>query len=183
MFQHVRLTLRSTAKALSIGEVLTGALWKQHTKLQATSNSKQMTCFPSNSFVSGGFSHRVVCGIPAACWAKTQVTRVAPQKNYPRNEGPAEVLSLSWLIMLLEEIRRENHLGCIKSLVNNRINYRPQLVSRISSINSIGRFLLVTWMSYGQENKWFHQAELQKKHSIEEHFSCCQKNLCFVVAS
>ena len=34
------------------------------------------------------------------------------------------------------EIRRENHLGCIKPVVNNGINYQPQLVSRISSINS-----------------------------------------------
>ena len=29
-----------------------------------------------------------------------------------------------------------NHLGCIKPVVNNGINYQPQLVCRISSINS-----------------------------------------------
>jgi len=37
-------------------------------------------------------------------------------------------------VLLMEEIL--HHLGC-KSIVNNGINYQPQLVSPISSINSI----------------------------------------------
>ena len=39
----------------------------------------------------------------------------------------------------MEEIPN-NHLGCIKTLVNNGINYQPQLVSRISSINRMMYF-------------------------------------------
>ena len=38
-----------------------------------------------------------------------------------------------------------NHLRCMKPVVNNGINYQPQLVSRISSINSISRGALVDW--------------------------------------
>ncbi len=45
-------------------------------------------------------------------------------------EGKTEVL-------LMAEIRLINHLGCIKPVVNHGINYQPQLVRRISSINSI----------------------------------------------
>ena len=45
-------------------------------------------------------------------------------------------------ILLMEEIL--HHLTCMKpcKYVNNGINYQPQLVSRISSINSMcGRFV------------------------------------------
>ena len=116
-----RLTLRSTAKARSIGEVFfMGHSEKQNTKLQAASNSKQMTCFLSNSFVSGGFSHRAFCGIPAAVGRRPK-WRGSSQKISPKR-NPAEVLSLSWLMMLLEEIRRSPP-GMYKSLVNNGINY------------------------------------------------------------
>ena len=38
-------------------------------------------------------------------------------------------------ILLMEEFPN-NHLGCIKPVVNHGINCQPQLVSRISSINS-----------------------------------------------
>ena len=45
-----------------------------------------------------------------------------------------------WMILLMEEIPN-NHLGCIPNPVNNGINCQPQLVSRISSINSTFGFL------------------------------------------
>ena len=34
----------------------------------------------------------------------------------------------SHVLLLMEEIRRENHLGCEKPVVNDGINYQPQLV-------------------------------------------------------
>ena len=40
-------------------------------------------------------------------------------------------VNLSNVILLMEEIRK-HHLGCSKNLVDNGINYQPQLVSRIS---------------------------------------------------
>ena len=39
-------------------------------------------------------------------------------------------------VLLMEEIPN-NHLGCKKNLVDNGINYQPQLFGRISSINSM----------------------------------------------
>ena len=38
------------------------------------------------------------------------------------------------LILLMEEIPNEPPVGCIKTVVNNGINYQPQLVSRISVV-------------------------------------------------
>ena len=43
----------------------------------------------------------------------------------------------TYMIVDGSEILRENHPGCIKPVLNNGINYQPQLVSRISSINSV----------------------------------------------
>ena len=47
-------------------------------------------------------------------------------------------------ILLMEEIPN-NHLECIKPPVDNGINYQPQLVSQISSINSIKPLVMVGW--------------------------------------
>ena len=43
------------------------------------------------------------------------------------------------LILLMEEITNEPPVGCIKTVVNNGINYQPQLVSRISEPSTVSR--------------------------------------------
>ena len=35
-----------------------------------------------------------------------------------------------------------NHLGCVKPVINDGINYQPQLVSRISDIGSLRPFIV-----------------------------------------
>ena len=76
----------------------------------------------------------------------------------PWNKDPYEPISrmkchaLKWL---MEEILN-NHLGCIKPNVNNRINYQPQLVSRISSIHSSnGKWTRIESMYFLLKVRWF----------------------------
>ena len=78
------------------------------------------------------------------------VTRVNWSLTHRLQEGQngswnimAEIV-LTWLGRTVDgsEIPN-NHLGCIKPVVNNGINYQPQLVSRISSINSINNPLKI----------------------------------------
>ena len=48
-------------------------------------------------------------------------------------------------VLLMEEIPN-NHLGCKKPGVNNKINYQPQLDRRISEPSTVCMAYLTTWM-------------------------------------
>ena len=41
------------------------------------------------------------------------------------------------ILLMVQKSGKKKHLGCIKAVVNNGINYQPQLVSRISEPSTV----------------------------------------------